>query len=198
MGTTRMLVVSALLSAMAASASERSIKLIAEIPCLYEYRQWFFTSFRRSESFSVPLEYTAKQCAVAKQLHEEIEAGLHNEPLPEEIESQRHAHEEAAARDRQRTKDAAITKAAASKRQQEVDDRARQRREAAAKIASLPAPSVGMTAAQAYDGTRWGKPIGIRKLTTARGTSEQWAFYDRKYLLIENGVVSAVGESRGD
>lgn len=38
----------------------------------------------------------------------------------------------------------------------------------------------------------WGRPIDINKTTTTYGVSEQWVYYDYKYLYFEDGILTTI------
>ncbi|WP_144787402.1 hypothetical protein [Lysinibacillus fusiformis] len=40
----------------------------------------------------------------------------------------------------------------------------------------------------------WGRPIDINKTTTTYGVSEQWIYYDYKYLYFEDGILTTIQE----
>lgn len=50
---------------------------------------------------------------------------------------------------------------------------------------------IGMSAKQALD-SNWGKPLNIRRTTTASGTQEQWVYGDSKYLYFDNGLLTVI------
>jgi len=52
-------------------------------------------------------------------------------------------------------------------------------------------PRVGMSAKQ-VEATCWGKPDHIDTKQSRRGTSERWTYSNTRFLLLHNGVVTAV------
>lgn len=60
---------------------------------------------------------------------------------------------------------------------------------------SPPSPAIGMTAEQAEQ-TWWKRPERINRTQTARGTREQWVYSQGRYLYFENGILTAITDSR--
>lgn len=56
-------------------------------------------------------------------------------------------------------------------------------------------PEIGMTA-EKVEKSRWGKPEKINKTTTEYGVHEQWVYLGDRYLYLEDGIVTAIQESR--
>lgn len=54
-------------------------------------------------------------------------------------------------------------------------------------------PAIGMTAQEVRYST-WGSPKDINKTTTAYGVSEQWVYDGRRYIYLDDGVVTAIQE----
>ena len=54
------------------AAAQSHVEQIESIPCLHEYRLWYFT-FRRPEPFPKPSDFSAQQCESAAREHERIE-----------------------------------------------------------------------------------------------------------------------------
>lgn len=54
-------------------------------------------------------------------------------------------------------------------------------------------PLIGMTAQEVLD-SAWGKPMRINKTTFAWGVTEQWCYYDNRYVYLKNGSVTAIQE----
>lgn len=54
-------------------------------------------------------------------------------------------------------------------------------------------PEIGMTHDEVIEST-WGKPNDINKTTYEWGTTEQWCYYNRRYIYFENGLVTAIQE----
>jgi len=52
--------------------AQSHLDLVKTTPCLTEYRLWFFT-FRRSELFVSPKEFTTEQCEYASRVHLQIQ-----------------------------------------------------------------------------------------------------------------------------
>ncbi len=180
-GTTRaMRAALVFLAATVVQAGERHVQLIAETPCLFEYRKWFFT-FGRKPSFSPPEGFTAEQCDKAVKLHEVIQAELAAEDDAESAErANRHLQaEKAAARDAEQA------------RAQEALERATR-----AARAKLPGVSIGMTPRQVVDATSWGRPERVNRTTNALGVSEQWVYPGSNYLYFQDGVLTSIQTSR--
>lgn len=53
------------------------------------------------------------------------------------------------------------------------------------------APYIGMSEHEIEDST-WGIPMYKNKTTTASAHREQWVYYGRKYLYIQDGIVTAI------
>ena len=176
------------------AASQRAISLIDKTPCLFEYRMWLFTSYRRPPEFKRPEDFTEDQCLEAKRLNDEIESGLHDELLPEEIEAARRkseiAEQQASIRGLSR-REAARNEELERRKQVAAIAKAKAEKQAQAR---LPPPSIGMSATQARTGTNWGRLLGRRSTTTASGVVETWTFWDNMYLTIVNGTVAAINE----
>jgi hypothetical protein len=60
------------------------------------------------------------------------------------------------------------------------------------RLSKLPGASIGMSAKTVAEKSSWGKPDKINRMTTARGTSEQWVYDNGGYLYFTNGVLTAV------
>lgn len=56
-------------------------------------------------------------------------------------------------------------------------------------------PAIGMTEQEVRNST-WGNPIRINTTTTAYGTSQQWVYSNYKYIYFENGIVTAIQDTR--
>jgi hypothetical protein len=54
-------------------------------------------------------------------------------------------------------------------------------------------PYIGMSRDDLYR-CAWGKPQDINKTTTSYGTSEQWCYYNYKYVYVDDGVVTSIQE----
>jgi hypothetical protein len=66
---------------------------------------------------------------------------------------------------------------------------ARAEREAMAK---RPGVRIGMAAEEVINQTSWGKPLSIRRTTTASGVREQWIYDGNNYLYFENERLTAI------
>jgi len=61
-----------LMSISSTAVGQSHLDIVRNTPCLAEYRNWFFT-FRRSEVFVAPSEFTKEQCDSAGQIHAKIQ-----------------------------------------------------------------------------------------------------------------------------
>ena len=52
-------------------------------------------------------------------------------------------------------------------------------------------PEIGMTAQEVRDST-WGSPSEINTTKTKHGTHEQWVYSTKRYIYLDNGVVTAI------
>lgn len=52
-------------------------------------------------------------------------------------------------------------------------------------------PEIGMTAQEVLDST-WGSPSKINTTKTKHGTHEQWVYSTKRYIYLDNGVVTAI------
>lgn len=56
-------------------------------------------------------------------------------------------------------------------------------------------PSIGMTAAEVKKSS-WGYPEKINTTETEYGTREQWVYSDNRYVYLEDGIVTAIQDSK--
>lgn len=56
-------------------------------------------------------------------------------------------------------------------------------------------PSIGMTAAEVKKSS-WGYPEKINTTETEYGTREQWVYSDNRYIYLEDGIVTAIQDSK--
>lgn len=78
-----------------------------------------------------------------------------------------------------------------------VRKRERAKREQAARaqreaFARRPTPRIGMSRDEVVNATNWGKPLSIRRTTSASVVREQWIYGDKHYLYFENGKLTAI------
>lgn len=161
------------LAAASAHAADRHIDLIANTPCLEEYRLWVFSA-RRTSTFEVPSDFTREQCDRAKELHEAIQAELFDE---HQQRAERVARESAAEEaERRAARQAALVAMA----------------DAFVARSKLPRPRLGMTRQQVIEGTNWGSPLDVNRTTTAAGVTEQWVYGSKRYLYFRNGRLDGI------
>lgn len=189
------ILVAALLPLAGQAVAQSHLDIIRDTPCAYEYRLWFFT-FRRSEHFEVPKEFTKEQCdraaEVSRRINEEQARGITGSPEtsrnPErdaELELQR-AADERARLERERADKVA--------RDVETREKARQAKWRAEQdvLRRKPGVSVGMTKDDVLTKSSWGAPFSKNRMTTAAGVEEQWVYGGRNYLYFKNGVLVAI------
>ena len=61
------------------------------------------------------------------------------------------------------------------------------------KIVGSNKPKIGMTQEEVRKSS-WGEPKDINKNTYSWGTTEQWVYYDNKYIYFKNGKVTSISE----
>lgn len=185
-----------LLAVLASQAQSQTshLELVAQTPCLEEYRAWFF-SFRRPEPFPRPPQFTREQCDEAARVHERIADEQH-----EEAQATKRRHEEQIraaeaeraqrAQQQAREMDAAEAARAAETRRLEAALRAAEQERAAR--AKRPGARLGMSPSDVIERTNWGRPVTVNRTTTASGVREQWVYSSKHYLYFTNGVLTAI------
>lgn len=155
-------------------------KLIADTPCLAEFRDWVHTG-RAPERFEVPAGLTRPQCDHAVTMNDRIYAEQAQREVQARIAAEarkREEEERRAADDRRREAEMArLTRKIEADHQREM---ARLRA-----LAAKPPARIGMTTQQVRDETRWGPPDKVRTTETAAGVRLTWLYGAGRWLVFE-------------
>ena len=171
-----MLTIALLMVGGQALAQSAHVDLVAQTPCLEEYRAWFF-SFRRPERFPQPPQFTHEQCAEAAKVHERIA----EEQAQEAEATKRRLAEEEQADGAERLRRLGEMQQAAARLEKLRADQAKR-----------PGVRLGMRPADVLNRTHWGAPLTVNRTTTAAGVREQWVYSSKHYLYFTNGVLTAI------
>jgi hypothetical protein len=179
----RSFLLSLLLIISTQSFAQSGISLVSDTPCLYEYRLWH-QSFRRTESFPVPKEFTVEQCETASKVNELVEIQLAKERVNLDINA------EAA----KKLADDQVRLLKEKLRVEKEQESAKEEIEKAQRelIAKRPGVRIGMTAIEVVERSNWGKPERKARTTTSKGTFEQWIYGDGNYLYFQNGRLTTI------
>lgn len=165
------------------SFAQSSTSLVSETPCLYEYRLWLH-SFRRTDFFPVPKEFTSEQCDTASKVNERVEMELAKERVNSDINAE-------AAKKLADDKIRLAREELRNSREQEKlkEEIERIQRES---IARRPGVRIGMTEIDVIERSNWGKPERKARTTNSKGTFEQWIYGDGNYLYFQNGRLATI------